>query len=267
MHRSRPQLEAGLAAALRCGDRWSATWSQAALGLLAEGEGQLAEAIALYQTRLETCEQVGDSGGVAWSLHQLAKVSLEQQDLPQAIYYCRESLRVALEISSGNSINEAIWRISFVLRQRGQPARAVELLAALQAAQPPVARPIASQLPSALDEARAQLSSDAYNAALAAGSAWTPPALGMALMDELAALLTTTPHAPASQHLPEALSERELEVLRLMADGLSNSEIAERLVVTTGTVKKHLNNIYGKLGVERRTQALLRAQELRLIEE
>jgi LuxR family transcriptional regulator, maltose regulon positive regulatory protein len=63
----------------------------------------------------------------------------------------------------------------------------------------------------------------------------------------------------------EPLTERELEVLRLVAAGTSNRDIAVRLTVTLGTVKKHLNNIFGKLGVESRTQALVRARELRLL--
>jgi LuxR family transcriptional regulator, maltose regulon positive regulatory protein len=65
--------------------------------------------------------------------------------------------------------------------------------------------------------------------------------------------------------LVEPLSERELEVLRLIAAGLSNGEIARRLVVAEGTIKKHTHNIFGKLEVESRSQAILRAQELHLI--
>jgi LuxR family transcriptional regulator, maltose regulon positive regulatory protein len=65
--------------------------------------------------------------------------------------------------------------------------------------------------------------------------------------------------------LVEPPSERELEVLRLVAAGLSNQAIAERLVVTLSTVKKHINHLYGKLGVRTRTQALARARELNLL--
>jgi LuxR family maltose regulon positive regulatory protein len=65
--------------------------------------------------------------------------------------------------------------------------------------------------------------------------------------------------------LVEPLSERELEVLRLVAEGLSNREIAEQLVVAVGTVKAHLHNICGKLDVQNRTQAILRAQQLGLL--
>ena len=70
---------------------------------------------------------------------------------------------------------------------------------------------------------------------------------------------------PAVKNLIEPLSERELEILRLVNDGLSNSEIAEEIIVTVGTVKKHLNNIFGKLGVGSRTQALVRAREVALL--
>jgi LuxR family maltose regulon positive regulatory protein len=65
--------------------------------------------------------------------------------------------------------------------------------------------------------------------------------------------------------LVEPLSERELEVLRLIADGLSNAEIADKLVIAQGTVKRHINNIYGKLGVQSRTQAVARGRELNLL--
>lgn len=62
-----------------------------------------------------------------------------------------------------------------------------------------------------------------------------------------------------------SLSQRELEVLRLLADGYSNREIAERLVLTVGTVKDHLYNIYQKLGVHNRTRAIAHARQLRLL--
>jgi LuxR family maltose regulon positive regulatory protein len=65
--------------------------------------------------------------------------------------------------------------------------------------------------------------------------------------------------------LVEPLTERELEVLRLVAAGLSNRQISEQLVVSLGTVKSHIHHVFGKLGVESRTKATVRAQELGLI--
>jgi LuxR family maltose regulon positive regulatory protein len=75
------------------------------------------------------------------------------------------------------------------------------------------------------------------------------------------ALLTPT----VSRPLADPLTERELEVLRLLAEGLSNREIAAKLVVAPSTVKQHLKNIYGKLDVHSRTQAVARGRELALL--
>ncbi|MEA3375272.1 MAG: LuxR C-terminal-related transcriptional regulator [Chloroflexota bacterium] len=69
-----------------------------------------------------------------------------------------------------------------------------------------------------------------------------------------------------SQPVIEPLTERELEVLEELSRGLTNPEIAERLMVSLNTVKTHTRNIYGKLGVRNRTEAVVRAQELGLLE-
>jgi LuxR family maltose regulon positive regulatory protein len=61
------------------------------------------------------------------------------------------------------------------------------------------------------------------------------------------------------QSLVEPLSQRELDVLRLIADGHSNQAIADRLVVAVSTVKRYISNLYGKLSVQSHTQALVRA--------
>jgi LuxR family maltose regulon positive regulatory protein len=65
--------------------------------------------------------------------------------------------------------------------------------------------------------------------------------------------------------LVEPLSERELEVLRLIVAGCSNREIADRLVIAVSTVKWYVNAIYGKLQVESRTKAIARARELNIV--
>jgi LuxR family maltose regulon positive regulatory protein len=96
-----------------------------------------------------------------------------------------------------------------------------------------------------------------------------------AFVDELLALLspaTTTETAPASAHKPnalpisgETLSEREVEILGLLAEGLSNQEIGQALYIGVGTVKWYLTNLYDKLDVSNRTQAVARARDLGLL--
>jgi LuxR family maltose regulon positive regulatory protein len=78
----------------------------------------------------------------------------------------------------------------------------------------------------------------------------------------------TRQSAPAlseAEALIEPLSERELEVLQLIAEGLTNREVAARLFLSLNTVKVHTRNIYGKLNVHSRTQAVAQSQQLGLL--
>ncbi|HBY99417.1 MAG TPA: hypothetical protein DEP84_36680 [Chloroflexi bacterium] len=70
---------------------------------------------------------------------------------------------------------------------------------------------------------------------------------------------------PIAAVLPEPLTERELEVLGLIAKGLTNREIAERLVIALGTVKRHSHSIFSKLNVSNRTEAVARGREFHLL--
>jgi LuxR family maltose regulon positive regulatory protein len=99
------------------------------------------------------------------------------------------------------------------------------------------------------------------------GKAVSSTRRSLAYLDRL--LLAFSQPIPAAvrgpKGLPERLTEREQEILRLMSEGLSNQEIAASLVVATSTVKSHINHLYGKLGAQRRTQAVSVARELGLL--
>jgi DNA-binding NarL/FixJ family response regulator len=96
---------------------------------------------------------------------------------------------------------------------------------------------------------------------VAAGRARFQPALTEGLVRGFDALGATAVAAPS----PEALTERELEVLRLMAGGYANKEIADALDVAERTVKNHVSSVLAKLGVRDRTRAVLKALERRLL--
>ena len=98
---------------------------------------------------------------------------------------------------------------------------------------------------------------------VANGGALIDPSVARKVVAEFARL--TPPARPMNDGLPEPLTERELEVLRLLAQGLSNREIGNKLSLTEGTVKNYVTNVLQKIGARDRTQAALRGRELRLI--
>lgn len=102
----------------------------------------------------------------------------------------------------------------------------------------------------------------AYAATLLAAFSDSSPALSRA---DLAAPDLQAARRQTQHLLVEPLSVREMEILRLIATGHSNQAIADTLIVAVSTVKKHVNNIFSKLDVESRTQALMRARALNLL--
>jgi len=127
--------------------------------------------------------------------------------------------------------------------------------------------------PTSLPDIRAQASQN-----LPANATTPPPAVDMAaLLPQVQRFLskplldsqpaTQEPPLPTNQPSPlvEPLTEREIEVLQLMGEGLTNPEIVERLIIATGTVKYYTGQIYGKLGVRNRVEAMARGQELNLL--
>ncbi|MEU3609425.1 response regulator transcription factor [Streptomyces sp. NPDC035033] len=99
---------------------------------------------------------------------------------------------------------------------------------------------------------------------VAAGEALLAPTVTKRLITEFAKSADTAPKAPAVAQIGE-LTERETEVLVLIAQGLSNQEIADHLVVAESTIKTHVSRILVKLGLRDRTQAAVFAYEARLV--
>ena len=89
--------------------------------------------------------------------------------------------------------------------------------------------------------------------------------LGSSVAQRVLAQFAEPAPAQIAAGLPDPLSERELEILRLIAQGMSNSEIAARLFLAEGTVKNYVSNILQKTSTRDRTQAVLRAQSLGLL--
>ncbi|MER5215777.1 response regulator transcription factor [Streptomyces sp. NPDC002838] len=100
---------------------------------------------------------------------------------------------------------------------------------------------------------------------VASGEALLAPSVTRRLITEFSKLSTTPRLPPTAQAAYGDLTERETEVLVLIAQGLSNAEIAERLVVAESTIKTHVSRVLVKLGLRDRTQAAVFAYEARLV--
>jgi LuxR family maltose regulon positive regulatory protein len=195
--------------------------------LLARGEG--GRAMSLLDAVQETAGPSARNGRLI-EVSLLKALALQEQAQGAVTPEAREAAREAARDAMGRALQPAAGE-GYVLLFLEEGQRVMPLLQAIDARRetPEAVKVYARQLLEAFDQ-------DA-----------TPPG--------------------AVDGLVEALTPREMEVLQLIAAGHTNRAIAERLVITVRTVKKHASNIYGKLNVSSRTQAMARARELGLLAE
>ncbi|MBE7553309.1 MAG: tetratricopeptide repeat protein [Anaerolineales bacterium] len=248
------------------------------LGWVAWLQQEYAEAMQLYQQSLALYREIGDRGGLATSLSGLAETACALGQYQTA----QQNFREALEITSAMQFVPLTLAILVGVAQfLGQTDRTewgVELLAlALQhPASDSETKARAQQL---LAHYEANLSPDDFMAAKRRGASSDFEIVTKQILIELAAPVSVeeASSSPASERslplglhphtsaLVDPLTPRELEVLRLIAEGMTNQQIADRLIISVGTAKFYTSQIYGKLNVTSRTQAIARAREIGLL--
>jgi LuxR family maltose regulon positive regulatory protein len=201
---------------------------------------------------------------LTYTMHARALVALAREcpegtHLDEALRLLGKLLHLAEDNSWGAKVIEILALQALALQEKGDNARAMAALErALTLAEPEsFARIFVDEGPpmaALLYEALSRGTTPDYVRRLLA--AFPVP--------EPEAATPSVVHRPSSA-LVEPLSERELEVLQLIAEGLTNQEIASRLFLSLNTVKAHTRNIYGKLDVHNRTEAAARARTLGLI--
>lgn len=250
---ARSWMEAALGAFQRLGDDWFAGQVLNHLGDVARSEGDLAEAFRRYTEALELCRAAGDETLLSSVLSNLGATEIGRGHTRRALNYYRLALRHFRDRGDARGVAECLIGLGIVriaLRQMTQGVTlfgAAESLMSRTGTQPWTANLGAFE--GSKDDARRTLSEVGYEAAWANG--WGRP-----LAEVIEELLPAGKSAPADQteHLP--LTEREREVAELMARGLSNRAIAERLVITEGTAGLHAKRVLQKLGCRRRGEVV-----------
>ena len=240
---------------------------------IANSQLNLAQVLFLSQSNptavrslLEEClllfREVGVRGeDLAESLSLLAKIATIQDDYATGGALYEESLALAREVGDKRNIASNLEGLASVVATQGEPAWAGRLWGAAEALRqninmplPPVYR---ADYEHSVAAARAQLGEKAFAAAWSQGRVMTPEqALAARAMPatSMPARPTATPPMKSPPY-PAGLSAREMEVLRLVAQGLTDAQVAEQLVISPRTVNTHLTSIYGKIGVSTRSAA------------
>jgi predicted ATPase/DNA-binding CsgD family transcriptional regulator len=251
------------------GDRWASAWSVMGLARVSESSQQYREALQLWQEHRDICAEVGDQGGVVNALSRKARISLRLQDHHTARFYIAQGIQSHLESGAPFlQMNLVFQSLIELLLSEDRHEQAAELSSFQHhLADKAHAPKVVAEADQRLASLAQLLPPDIYEQAIVRGKSLNLRTILKQLQDELAdyspVQISLSP--AASQSLIDPLTERELEVLRLLAAGRSNREIAHDLVLALGTVKWYISEIYSKLGVASRTQAIARAGELKLL--
>lgn len=244
------------------GDAWSSVWPMGTLAFIYRRLAMYREALLLLQERQVICEEIGDVYGTIWSLTLEGDISIELQDFGRAERCVIHSLEMILALGSNHhGLGDLLTLLPRILTTKESGLKCgVELLAFLHRDAQKMGADIYAEIyEETLNTFAELLSPEAFHMAAEQSKTRDLKTILTQLRDTL---LTS---APVGNPVYPQLTERELEILRLIADGLQNQEIADQLFIALGTVKAHINAIYRKLDVANRVQAVSRARELKLL--
>src|SRR6266702_27938 len=243
--------------------------TQVFLAEVALSEDDLATARSRIEESLAFSRAKGFRGDIPEALVVLGRVTAAQGDdaAAQALY--GESLALAKELGFKRVIPAGLEGVAAVVAGQGELSWAAHLWGAAEALReaigtliPPVYR---ADYESSVAAARAQLGQKAFAAAWAEGRTMTPEQVLASSAEPVSVASAPAVKPPPQPTYPNDLTAREVEVLRLVAQGLTNAQIAGQLVISIHTANNHLRSILGKLGVTTRSAATHFAFEHKLV--
>jgi non-specific serine/threonine protein kinase len=264
--RARGYLEQSLSGWRSTGDRQGIAQALNRLGLVVRYQGEYELARTLYEECLDLARDLHDKYMVAAPLHNLGQMAHHQGDDARAHRLLVESLHVVRQMGDAPNISVWLSDIAGVWASQGYPERSARLFGAAEALREKMTVIMYEAQRLAyfrdVERGRAQLDQATWEAAWAEGRTLSLDDACALALEEIPSLAPALdkPRLPVLVEVYD-LSERELEVLRLLVAGLTYAEIAERLTLSFHTVHAHLRAIYNKLGVGSRSQATSFARE------
>jgi len=270
--------EESLALSRERGDPRSIASALTNLGISALARGDNEQAKVLCEESLALRRKLGHKGGCAHTLIILGRIAVFQGDFERATACYEESLALRQETGEMEGIAAALEGLAAVAGRQGQPVSAARLYGSAESLRILLGAPLTpldrSYYEHTVAAVRAQLDQPIFLKAWTEGRTMTleaaiAAARQMPAQAHSAPASQRTPAGAASTSAPSAspfgLTAREVEVLRLVTQGLTYAQIAEQLVISRHTVDAHLRSIYGKLGVTSRSAATRCAVEHKLV--
>jgi len=226
------------------------------LGLVALDEGDFVRATRLLEESLAVCRELGDRRTITKAVQFLGDAELGRGDPEAARAHYEESLSLSIELGDRWISALALEGLARVALVTHQPDAAARLLGAADALRDATGSPrspyFAGLYEPCLQRTRSELGPERFQEVWEAGR--------MLPLEQAPALLAPAAPVPGSTR-DDGLTAREIDVLRLVADGQTDAEVAERLVVSLRTVNAHLRSVYRKLDIHSRSAATRYAVE------
>ena len=250
-------------------DRRTIAQASYGLGSMALRQGEVARAFDLFSMALRDFDTCQDQRSIAWTSMRIGGLAANSGDIQRAAEAFQRALPIFGGLRDWWSAVQALYEVARLALNLGQPEEAVTLLTAVLEARaraglyPSIAA--AAGQSALLQQAQARISEEAFLAAVTRGQGLTIDQTISQALDLAGAAAVPEALTPPASTGAFDLTQRELEVLRLLADGLSDRDIADRLSLSPRTVGAHVTHLMAKLGVESRTAAAVLAVRTGLV--